>query len=271
MLQNIKNSFKSERAKKILGAPYFIFGILLLLGFVILGSFFKSSLNNISVLTNAQGITVSGTAERYVTSDKGSLSILVKTNSLNTTEAQALKNLSDARDNIAKFLTNYGIEAEKIDVLSFYNAPQCTLRDRDMWDNCLGQKYTEYNQTINVSSEDVIKIKDLSLNLNSYLNNEFGSRLNGAIISVQNTQYFYSQFDNIKSEMLNEATKNAFERAEAIAKSTGNNAGAVITASQGVFQVTSKDSVDTSDYGYYDTSTVEKKITAVVRVSFKVK
>jgi hypothetical protein len=71
--------------------------------------------------------------------------------------------------------------------------------------------------------------------------------------------------------MLNEATKNAFERAEAIAKSTGNHAGAVITASQGVFQITGKDSVDAQDYGIYDTSTIEKKITAVVRVSFKVK
>ena len=71
--------------------------------------------------------------------------------------------------------------------------------------------------------------------------------------------------------MLNEATKNAFERAEAIAKSTGNHAGAVITASQGVFQITGKDSVDAQDYGIYDISTIEKKITAVVRVSFKVK
>lgn len=271
MSQSIKGFFNSERVKKVLFAPYFVFGILILLGFIILGSFFKSSLNNISILTNAQGITVSGTAERYVTSDKGSLSLSLRTDSLYNSDAQALKNLSDARDNIIKYLVNYGISAENIDVLAFYSSSQCSLRDKDVWDNCLGQRYNDYNQTIKVSSDDVIQIKDLSLNLNSSINNEFGSRLNGVSVSVQNTQYFYSQFDNVKSEMLNEATKNAFERAEAIAKSTGNSAGAVITASQGVFQVTSKDSVDTSDYGYYDTSTIDKKITAVVRVSFKVK
>lgn len=262
---------KNNDFKKIMETPYFIFGVLILLGFIIFGVFFRSSLNNISVLTNAQGITVSGTAERYVASDRGSISLLLKSDSLNVSDTEALKNLADARDNIVKYLVNYGIAPENIDVLSFYTFSQCSLRDRDIWENCLGKRYNEYTQTIQFSSDDVMQIKDLSLNLNTSLNNEFGSDFGGVNVSVQNTQYFYSQFDSIKSEMLNEATKNAFERADAIARSTNNSAGAVITASQGVFQVTAKDSVDTSDYGYYDTSTIEKKINAVVRVSFKVR
>jgi hypothetical protein len=90
-------------------------------------------------------------------------------------------------------------------------------------------------------------------------------------LSVANTQYFYTKLNDLKVELLNEATKNAFERAEAIASSTNNSAGAVITASQGVFQITSRDSVDSSDYGYYDTSAIDKKVNAVVRASFKVK
>ena len=71
--------------------------------------------------------------------------------------------------------------------------------------------------------------------------------------------------------MLEEASKNAKERAEAIAKSTGNKVGNVKSASQGVFQVTQKNSTEVSDYGSYDTSTVDKKITAIVRASFEVK
>ncbi|MDD3940210.1 MAG: SIMPL domain-containing protein [Candidatus Pacebacteria bacterium] len=271
MFENTKKGFSSEKIIKVLSAPYFIFGIFLVIGFIVLGFFFKSSLNNISVLTNAQGITVSGTAERFVTSDKGSLTINLRTDSLGNSEAAAIRNLSSARDSITEYLIDYGIEAEDIDVLSFYASSQCSLRDKNSWDNCLGVRYNEYNQTINISSDEVSKIKDLSLNLNSYINNGLANSLNSVSVSVQNAQYFYSEFDSLKSEMLNEATKNAFERAEAIANSTGNHAGAVVTASQGVFQVTSKDSVDTSDYGFYDTSTIEKRITAVVRVSFKVK
>lgn len=265
---------KNINFKKIIETPYFIFGVVVLLGFVIFGSYFKSSLKNISVLTNAEGITVSGTAERFVTSDNGSVSISFETDDLAKGEELALKNLTDIRDASIKYLINYGIEAKDIVVLPYSTYSECTIRDSNYWDNCIGSRYNRYNQIVKISSDDVIKIEDLSLNLNSYLNRELKdiyTNFNSVKVSIQNTQYFYSQFDSIKSEMMNEATKNAYERAEAIARSTNNHAGRVITASQGVFQVTSKDSVDTSDYGFYDTSTIEKKISAVVRVTFKVK
>jgi hypothetical protein len=64
MLQNIRNYIKENN---LFTNPAFTLSIIILLGFIILGAFFKSSMNNISVLTNAQGITVSGTSERFVT------------------------------------------------------------------------------------------------------------------------------------------------------------------------------------------------------------
>lgn len=258
---------KKESLKEIIKSPYFTFGVLTLLGFFVLGIFFKSGLSNISVLTNAQGISVSGTSERFVTSDKGSLTINLKTDTKSTTDISASKNLKEARENIIKYLTSNDIDEKDMDVSPVTTSEECTLRDKDNWENCLGKKYNTYYQNLYISSNNVEKIKDLSSNINNYIDT---SNTNTSL-SIQNVQYFYSEFSNIKSEMLNEATKNAFERAEAIAKSTNNHAGEVITASQGVFQVTSKDSVDSQDYGSYDTSTIEKKITAVVRVSFKVK
>ena len=68
--------------------------------------------------------------------------------------------------------------------------------------------------------------------------------------------------------MVAEATKDAKARAEAIASSTGNKVGAVRSAKTGVFQITSRNSTDVSDYGIYDTSSLEKDITAVVSVQF---
>lgn len=270
MLNTVKNYFKND-LKSVISRPAFVLGILFLLGFVVLGAYFKSGLNNISVLTNAQGITVSGTAEKFVTSDRGTISINIKTDSLDSSQSIAINKLSSARDSLVKYLVKYGIQEKDIDSLAFNTLDQCTLRDKNSWDTCLGKKYSEFNQTINISSDDVNKIKDLSLNINSYIDNNLAASFSGVEISVQGTQYFYTKLAEVKTEMLNEATKNAFERAEAIANSTNNHAGAVITASQGVFQITQKDSVDASDYGSYDTSTIDKKITAVVRVSFKVK
>jgi hypothetical protein len=39
----------------------------------------------------------------------------------------------------------------------------------------------------------------------------------------------------------------------------------------GVFQVTAPNSIDISDYGTYDTSSVRKQITAIVRASFTIR
>jgi hypothetical protein len=39
-------------------------------------------------------------------------------------------------------------------------------------------------------------------------------------------------------------------------------------AKTGVFQITSRNSTDVSDWGIYDTSSIDKDITAVVSVTF---
>ena len=54
-------------------------------------------------------------------------------------------------------------------------------------------------------------------------------------------------------------------------KSTNNRVGKIESVRMGVFQITPVDSTDVSDMGINDTSTIEKKITAVSNVTFKVK
>jgi hypothetical protein len=39
----------------------------------------------------------------------------------------------------------------------------------------------------------------------------------------------------------------------------------------GVFQITAPYSTEVSDYGMYDTSTIDKQITAIVKASFEIK
>jgi hypothetical protein len=88
---------------------------------------------------------------------------------------------------------------------------------------------------------------------------------------INTVEYFYTKLSDLRVELLKEATKNAKERASAIAESTGSIIGRVRDASQGVFQVTGKNSIEVSDYGSYDTSAIEKKVTALVRASFEVR
>ena len=53
-------------------------------------------------------------------------------------------------------------------------------------------------------------------------------------------------------------------------KATGDNVGQIKSVKMGVFQITPINSTNVSDIGISDTSTIEKKITAVANVVFKV-
>ncbi|HSI88332.1 MAG TPA: SIMPL domain-containing protein, partial [Pyrinomonadaceae bacterium] len=92
----------------------------------------------------------------------------------------------------------------------------------------------------------------------------------GILIESKPPQYYYNAIGDLKVEMLGEAAKDAKERAERIASSTGNSIGSVRSARMGVMQITAADSTEVSDYGVYDTSTIEKDMTAVVNVSFAI-
>ena len=83
-------------------------------------------------------------------------------------------------------------------------------------------------------------------------------------------QYFYTQIDKLKIEMLAMATENAKQRAESMAKSTGNKIGLMRSAKMGVFQITPVTSTEVSDLGENDTTSLDKKVMAVVSVSFAI-
>lgn len=130
-----------------------------------------------------------------------------------------------------------------------------------------GSKMSGYNlqQIIEIQSNNVAGVAKLAQDAPVKLSES------GILYSTQNLEYFYSKFSDLKVEMLAEATKNAKARAEKIAESTDSKIGFMQSASMGVFQVTPTNSVDVSDYGYFDTSSINKKVTSVVRASFSLK
>jgi hypothetical protein len=75
----------------------------------------------------------------------------------------------------------------------------------------------------------------------------------------------------LKIQLLGEATKNARMRAEELASNSGSQVGELKYASQGVFQITPVNSTDVSDYGIYDTFTIDKSINAVVTIEYSIK
>jgi hypothetical protein len=90
----------------------------------------------------------------------------------------------------------------------------------------------------------------------------------GIPFAAEPPQYVYTKLADLRPELLAEATQDAQNRAEVLVDATGADLGDLRGVNVGVFQVTSPNSTEVSDYGVYDTSTLQKDVTAVVNVTF---
>jgi len=116
-------------------------------------------------------------------------------------------------------------------------------------------------QTIEIRSKQVDKITNVSRESSELFNK-------GINLQSMPPQYFYTKLSDMKVDMLADATLNAKKRAEKIAINGGGKIGPLRSTKMGVFQITPVYSNEVSDYGINDTSSLEKKITAVVNVEF---
>lgn len=92
----------------------------------------------------------------------------------------------------------------------------------------------------------------------------------GVPLTGSSPEYLYTKLADIRIAMLGEATKDARVRAERIAQSVDLKLGKVRSVRLGVFQITPRNSTEVSDMGVNDVTSVDKDITAVVRVDFGV-
>jgi hypothetical protein len=206
-----------------------------------------------------EAITVTGSAKKRITSDLVVWSAGVSAQSSTLTDAY--KQLSDSVPRIKQYLLSKGIPEDQMTV-SAISTTQQHGKDSDGNDTSEITGYS-LSQQIEVRSSDVAKISQIAREATELINQ-------GILIESAAPKYYYTQIGDLKIEMLGEAAKDAKERAERIASSTGNSIGSVRSAKMGVLQITAADSTDVSDYGVYDTSTIEKDMTAVVNVSFAV-
>jgi hypothetical protein len=125
---------------------------------------------------------------------------------------------------------------------------------------------TRYNlrQMVTLQSPDVAKITDVSKAIPTLASQ-------GAIVSVQSLEYYYSKLPELRVTLLSSAIKDAMNRADSIVQSTGHKVGSIRSASSGVVQVLPVNSVEVSDYGSYDTSSVDKDVMVTVKATFGMK
>lgn len=120
----------------------------------------------------------------------------------------------------------------------------------------------QLGQTVTVQSDDVAKLTAISKKVPTLADQ-------GVVVSVQSLEYYYSKLPDLRVSLLTQAVEDAKARAEKIAQGTGRRVGSVQAASIGVVQVMAPNSVDVSDYGSYDTSSIEKDVMVTVKASFR--
>lgn len=119
-------------------------------------------------------------------------------------------------------------------------------------------------QSIQLKSADIPLVVRLARDSTSLIQQ-------GIEFSSSPPNYYYTKLNDLKISMLGEATKDAKARAEQLAKNSGCKVGALRSASQGVFQITSEYSTEVSDYGVYDTGSVNKCVKALVTMEFSIR
>ena len=227
-------------------------GVLLALGLVVSTKMVSSSMSK-------NVISVTGSAYEIVKSDSGTLDFNISVK--RPTKQEAYTIAQSQYGIVEKYLKSKQIKnIEKKTVNGYYTYK------RDAKTGAYTDIADAYNimLPITISSDNVELIKEISNDITGLINQEVD-------INVQSPSYDYSKLPELKVTLLEKASQDAKSRAEYMLKPTGNSVGQIQSVRMGVYQITPVDSTNVSDMGINDTSTIDKKVTAVANVSFKIK
>ncbi|MFA5750841.1 MAG: SIMPL domain-containing protein [Candidatus Paceibacterota bacterium] len=232
---------------------YTIFALILGLSLVasaIIGSatFYK--------LRSMDYISSTGSAKKAVISDKVKWSSNISRSVRESTIEEGYSKMETDLKEVKAFLIKNGIKEESIEVSPVYM--------NEVWEqNPSSEKKYNLSQNIEIQSEEVEKIGEMAKNVSELVQK-------GILFSINSLEYYYSKLPEARVELLAEAVGDAKARAEQLAKAGGKKIGALKSASSGVVQVMSENSLEISDYGMYDTSKINKEIMVTVKASFEI-
>jgi len=210
-------------------------------------------------IRHEQAITVKGYAERDVVSDVGKFSCTFAARG--TSLREAYDRLLQSKNSVMAYLKQMGFRDEDLAVGTIGTSK---VMKRDAQGKETNE--TEYHdafQDVVVSSSNVTLVKDVATGITELIKD-------GVDISASPPAFYISDMKDTKLTLLAEATRDGTRRAAALAENSGGKVGALISAQQGVFQITERHSTDISGYGEYDTSTIDKTAKAIVTLEYAI-
>lgn len=227
-----------------------ILGISLIISAFIFGLFFYNS------RAPEKTIRTVGAATESISSDIIKWRVTIARNADQNGLKEAYKLIAEDLAAFKKVLTEQGIDTKEMGV-----QPVMTNQNYNSQGAVTGYNIT---QNFYLISKEMKKVEDLALNPGIFTDR-------GLMVQYSNLEYYNSQLDLVKRNLLAKATLDAKRRAAEIAKGTGDKIGKIQSARVGVFQITEPYSTEVSDYGVHNTSTKDKEITVTVHVVFGMK
>jgi hypothetical protein len=206
-------------------------GIFIMIGLIAIGSHISGAVEKYREYDRT--VNVKGLCEKEVKADKVIWPVVYK---VMANDIQTIYDQVDANNTVIKsFLKEGGIKPEEISI----SVPKIS----DKYANEYGGNDRTYRyiatSTITVCTSDV----DTVLKLRS----KEAELLKKGIVSGGNSwetpvEFKYEGLNDIKPEMIEEATRNARETAQKFAKDSDSRLGKIKTASQGTFTIENRDS-----------------------------
>jgi hypothetical protein len=233
-----------------------IVAVILALGLILSSSILSKFLVSIR---HEKAITVKGYAETEVVSDIGKFTCTCRVRG--TTLKESYEKLQKDRTAVLDYLKRNGVAAPEI---AMDTIDTSRINKRNEAGNETNEiEFYDARQTFVMTSSNVQLIKDVSGNIAELIKD-------GIDISVCAPEFLVSDLKDTKVKLLAKATDDGYHRAMALAENSRAKVGALVSAEQGVLQITKRHSTDTSGGGAYDTSTIEKTVKAVVTMEYMI-
>ena len=205
-------------------------------------------------------IRVKGVAELDVTSDRGSWWTSVSGRAPTLAEADAGREQAMAA--LRAFVLAKGFKESELSVGSVSISKVYRRDEKGNTTNEL-EAYV-LSQDLGVRSSSLEMLRDAANEVTGALVKQ------GFESSTSAPSFTVSTIEKTKLDLLEKATANAYERAQTLARGSGSGVGSLVSAAQGVYQIVARGQTSSSDYGEFDTSSIEKTARVVVTLEYGV-
>ncbi|EAK8793496.1 SIMPL domain-containing protein [Campylobacter coli] len=203
--------------------------VAVVLASVILAFGFNKALSDFKTLERS--VTVKGLSQKDVEAD--TLILPIKFTRSGNNLANLYEELESDKQNIIRFLEEQGVKSDEIS----YNSPNIIDRLSDPYSNDTQATY-QYIGTANL----LIYTKNIKLG-KSILEKISSLGKLGIVTKIEDyeIEYLYTKLNEIKPQMIEEATLNARNSAIKFAQDSNSSLGKIKKASQGQFSISNRD------------------------------